>query len=69
MTIRKKILLYSALALSAFLAAVYVVSRFALLNGFSRLESNYARENVHRRQNEMQNEESRLAIMARDYAQ
>src|SRR6266568_4534799 len=69
MTIRKKILLYSALALSAFLAAVYVVSRFALLNGFSRLESNYARENVHRLQNEMQNEESRLAIMARDYAQ
>ena len=51
MTIRKKILLYSALALSAFLAAVYVVSRFALLNGFSRLESNYARENVHRLQN------------------
>jgi diguanylate cyclase (GGDEF)-like protein len=69
MTIRKKILLYSALALSAFLAAVYLVSRFALLNGFSRLESNYARENVHRLQNELQNEESRLAIMARDYAQ
>ena len=68
MTIRKKILLYSALALSAFLAAVYLASRFALLNGFSRLESNYARENVHRLQNELHNEQTRLAIMARDYA-
>jgi diguanylate cyclase (GGDEF)-like protein len=36
MTIRKKILLFSALALGAFLAAVYLVSRFALLSGFSR---------------------------------
>jgi sensor domain CHASE-containing protein len=42
MTIRKRILLYSALALGAFLAAVYFVSRFSLMNGFSRLESNYA---------------------------
>src|SRR5438552_15259131 len=69
MTIRKKILLYSALALGAFLAAVYLASRFALLSGFTRLESNYARENVHRLQNEMENEQARLAIMARDYAQ
>src|SRR5579864_6995029 len=38
MTIRRKILLFSALALGAFLAAVYLVSRFALLNGFARLE-------------------------------
>ena len=69
MTIRKKILLFSALALGAFLAAVYLVSRFALLNGFARLENNYVRENIHHLQNEMQNEQSRLEIMARDYAQ
>jgi diguanylate cyclase (GGDEF)-like protein len=36
MTIRKKILLFLALALGAFLAVVYLVSRFALLGGFSR---------------------------------
>jgi len=69
MTIRKKILLYSALALGAFLAVVYLVSRFALLSSFSRLESNYARESVHRIQNALQNEQARLEIMARDYAQ
>ncbi len=69
MTIRKKILLFSVLALGAFLAAVYLVSRFALLNGFARLENNYVRENIHHLQNEMQNEQSRLEIMARDYAQ
>lgn len=69
MTIRKKILLYSALALGAFLAAVYLLSRFALLNGFARLESNYAHENVRRVRNELQGTETQLAIMARDYAQ
>ena len=69
MTIRKKILLFSALALGAFLAAVYLASRFALLNGFSRLEKNYARENVRRIQSEFENERERLLIMARDYAQ
>ncbi|HEY8670560.1 MAG TPA: CHASE4 domain-containing protein, partial [Terriglobales bacterium] len=69
MTIRKKILLFSALALGAFLAAVYLASRFALLNGFSRLEKNYARENVHRLQSELENEQAQVATMARDYAQ
>jgi diguanylate cyclase (GGDEF)-like protein len=69
MTIRKKILLFSALALGAFLAAVYLASRFALLNGFSRLEKNYARENVHRLQSELENEQAQLATMSRDYAQ
>jgi diguanylate cyclase (GGDEF)-like protein len=69
MTIRKRILLYSALALGAFLAAVYFVSRFALLNGFSRLESNYAHESVRRLQNHVQAEEDQLVTMARDYAQ
>ena len=69
MTIRKRILLYSALALGAFLAAVYFVSRFALMNGFSRLESNYAYESVRRLQNHMQNEQTQLSTMARDYAE
>jgi diguanylate cyclase (GGDEF)-like protein len=69
MTIRKRILLYSALALGAFLAAVYFVSRFALMNGFSRLESNYAYESVRRLQNHLESEQSQLSTMARDYAQ
>ncbi len=69
MTIRKKILLFSALALGAFLAAVFLASRFALLRGFSRLEKNYARESVYHLQHELDNEKSRLEIMARDYAQ
>jgi diguanylate cyclase (GGDEF)-like protein len=69
MTIRKRILLFSALALGAFLAAVYFLSRFALMNGFSRLESNYAYESVRRLQNHMQNEQTQLSTMARDYAQ
>jgi len=69
MTIRKRILLYSALALGAFLAAVYFVSRFSLMNGFSRLESNYAYESVRRLQSHLENEQSQLSTMARDYAQ
>src|SRR5579864_8937220 len=69
MTIRRKILLFSALALGAFLAVVYLVSRFALLNGFARLESEAARENIHHLQNGLKNEQSQLEIMARDYAQ
>jgi diguanylate cyclase (GGDEF)-like protein len=69
MTIRKRILLFSALALGAFLAAVYFVSRFALMNGFSRLESNYAYGNVRRLHNHLESEQSQLATMARDYAQ
>ena len=69
MTIRKKILLFSTLALGAFLTAVYLASRFALLSGFSRLESNHARESVHHLQSELENEQSRLEIVGRDYAQ
>jgi len=69
MTIRRKILLFSALALGAFLAAVYLVSRFALFNGFSRLEGEAARENIYHLQNGLKNEQSQLEIMARDYAQ
>jgi len=69
MTIRKRILLHSALALGAFLAAVYFVSRFSLMNGFSRLESNYAYESVRRLQNHLESEQTQLSTMARDYAQ
>src|SRR5256714_35518 len=69
MTIRKRILLYSALALGGFLAAVYFVSRFSLMNGFSRLESNYAYESVRRLQNHLESEQTQLSTMARDYAQ
>ena len=69
MTIRKKILLFSALALGAFLTAVYFASKFALLNGYARLESNYAREKVLRLRDSVADEQGRLAIMARDYAQ
>jgi len=69
MTIRRKILLFSALALGAFLAAVYLVSRFALLNGFARLESESARDSIYHLQNGLKNEQSQLEIIARDYAQ
>jgi len=66
MTIRKKIFLFSALALGAFLAAVYSVSRFALLNGFARLESASGRENVGRINNGLEIEQTQLETIARD---
>src|SRR5438477_8429534 len=69
MTIRKKILMFSALALGAFLVAVFLLSRFALLNGFARLERDHARQSVYHLQSQLENEKSRLEIMARDYAQ
>lgn len=69
MTIRKKILLFSALALGAFLAAVYLVSRFALMSGFARLEGESAQHEIHHLQNAFRNEQSSLQVMARDYAQ
>lgn len=69
MTIRKKILLFSALALGAFLAAVYLLSRFALLKAFARLESDSARETISHMQNGLRNEQSHLEILAVDYGQ
>jgi diguanylate cyclase (GGDEF)-like protein len=68
MTIRKKILLFSALALGAFLAAVFLVSRFALMNGFSRLERDSALESVHHVQGHFAEEQSELSVLAKDYA-
>jgi diguanylate cyclase (GGDEF)-like protein len=69
MTIRKRILLFSALALGAFLTAVFFASRFALLSGFSRLESDYASVNTSHLQYRLRDEQNELATMARDYAQ
>ena len=69
MTIRKKIILFSALALGAFFVALYLVSRFALLNGFARLESNYAHENVQHLQNELEKEQKQVQLMARDFGE
>jgi diguanylate cyclase (GGDEF)-like protein len=69
MTIRKKIILFSALALGCFLAAVYLLSRFALTRGFARLESQSAQQTVQHLRNAFDNEQNNLEMMARDYAQ
>ena len=69
MTIRKRILLYSGFALSAFLAAVFFASRFSLLNGFSHLERNSARQNIWHLEHHFEEEQEQLSTMARDYAQ
>ncbi len=69
MTIRKKIILFSAVALGAFLAAVYLVSRFALMKTFADLESESAQRTVHQVQNALQYDQSNLEVMAHDYAQ
>jgi diguanylate cyclase (GGDEF)-like protein len=69
MTIRKKIILFSALALGIFLAAVFLVSRFALMRAYARLESESAQETVHHLQNALENAQTNLEMMARDYAQ
>ncbi|HEY1527700.1 MAG TPA: CHASE4 domain-containing protein, partial [Candidatus Angelobacter sp.] len=69
MTIRKKILLFSALALGAFLATVYLLSRFALLTAFARLESDSARETISHMKSGLRNEQSHLEILGVDYGQ
>ncbi|MBV9181799.1 MAG: diguanylate cyclase [Acidobacteria bacterium] len=69
MTIRKKILIFSALALGGFLLAVYIASRFAFLNGVTRLEGQFARENIYRLEKLLDKEKFELDTMARDYAQ
>lgn len=68
MTIRKKILLFSVLALGAFLAAVSLVSRVALFKAFARMEADFARDNLARLHSTLENEQSRLDILAADYA-
>src|SRR5260370_30616697 len=69
MTITKKIVFFPALALGGFFEALYLFCGFALLNVFTRLESDYARENIHHLQNELTNQQSQLELMARDYGQ
>ena len=69
MTIRKKILLFSVLALGAFLVAVSLVSRFAFFRTLTRLEADFAREDVSRLQSALQSEQARLDILAVDYGQ
>ena len=69
MTIRKKIILFSAVALGAFLAAVYLVSRFALMDSFARLESESAENTAHEIQNALGHEEHHVEMTAHDYAQ
>ncbi len=69
MTIRKKIILFSAVALGAFLAAVYLVSRFALMSTFADLESQSAQRTVRQVQNALQFDQSNLEVVAHDYAQ
>ena len=68
MTIRKKIVIFSALALGVFFLGLYLFSRFAVLDDFARLESESAVRNVHHLQNEMANQQAQLDLMARDYA-
>ncbi len=69
MTIRKKIILFSAVALGGFLAAVYMVSRFALMKAFARLEGEFAQSTVQHLQKALRNEQNNLEMMAHDYAQ
>jgi len=69
MTIRKKIILFSAVALGAFLAAVYMVSRFALMKAFARLEAESAQSTIHLLQNTLRDEQNNLEMVAHGYAQ
>jgi diguanylate cyclase (GGDEF)-like protein len=69
MTIRKKILLFSAVALGGFLAVVYLTSRFALLRSFSRLEAELAQESIYRLEKALDNEEITLDVLARNYGE
>src|SRR5581483_357602 len=69
MTIRKKIILFSALALGAFLAIVFLVSRFALMKAFVRLDGDAARTTVHQMRSALEHKHNNLEAVAHDYAQ
>lgn len=69
MTIRKRIILFSALALGAFLAVVFLVSRFALMRAFARLEGDAAKNTVHQMRSALEHKHSNLETVAHDYAQ
>ena len=69
MTIRKKIILFSAVALGAFLAAVFLLSRFALTKGLARLESETSQNTIHQMRSALLHKQSNLETVAHDYAQ
>jgi diguanylate cyclase (GGDEF)-like protein len=69
MTIRKKIILFSALALGAFLAIVFFVSRFALMKAFTHLDSDAAQATVHQMRSALEHKHNNLEAVAHDYAQ
>ncbi len=69
MTIRKKIILFSAVALGAFLAIVFLVSRFALLKEFNRLEAEAAQNTVHQMRSALEHKHNNLQALTHDYAQ
>jgi diguanylate cyclase (GGDEF)-like protein len=69
MTIRKKIIVFSALALGAFLAIVFLVSRFALMKAFSRMDGDAAQTTVHQMRSALEHKHNNLEAVAHDYAQ
>jgi len=69
MTIRKKIILFSAVALGAFLAIVFLISRFALMRAFTRLEGDAAQNTVHQIQSALEHKHNSLETVAHEYAQ
>ena len=68
MTIRKKIILFSAVALGAFLAIVFLVSRFALIKAFTRLEGDAAQNTAHQIRSALDHKHNNLETVAHDYA-
>ncbi len=69
MTIRKKIILFSAVALGAFLAIVFLISRFALIKAFTRLEGEAAQNTIHQIHSALEHKHNNLETVAHEYAQ
>ena len=69
MTIRKKIILFSAVALGAFLAIVFLISRFALIRALTRLEGDTAQNTVHQIHSALEHKQNNLETVAHEYAQ
>lgn len=69
MTIRKKIIVFSAVALGAFLAIVFLISRFALIRAFRQLEGDAAQNTIHQIHSALQHNHNNLETVAHEYAQ
>jgi diguanylate cyclase (GGDEF)-like protein len=69
MTIRKKIIVFSAVALGAFLAIVFLISRFALIKAFTRLEGDAAQSTIHQIHSALKHRHNNLETVAHEYAQ